>query len=72
MASPLLPQSPPHLWDVHLLIVVIAAISILPCGPVSIYQVPVEPEQGICVVEVREHLVLGHVHVQILQARVRK
>lgn len=45
----------------------VAAITIFPCGPVSIDQIPVEPEQGICVVEVREDFLLGHVHIQILQ-----
>lgn len=56
------------LWDVHLLIVLVTTVPTLPRGPVSVDQVPVEPEQGLCVVEVCEHLVLGHVHVQVLQA----
>lgn len=58
-----------YLWDVQLLIVLVTAIPTLSCGPVSIDQVPVEPEQGFCVVEVRKDLLLGHVHIQVLQAR---
>lgn len=58
-----------YLWDVHLFIVLVTAIPTLSCGPVSIDQVPVEPEQGFCVVVVRKDLLLGHVHIQVLQAR---
>lgn len=58
--------SNPHLWDLHFLIVLITAIQVLPSGPVSINQVPVKPEEGFCVVEVREDLLLGHVHVKVL------
>ena len=59
----------PHLWDVNLLIALVAAIPFLSHVPVSIDQVPVEPEQGICVVEVSEHLLLGHVNIQVLQTQ---
>lgn len=55
-----------YLWDVYLLIILKAAIAILPCAPVSIDQIPVEPEQGLCVVEVRENLFLGDIDVQVL------
>lgn len=58
--------SQPHLWDVHLHIMLVAAVPVLSHVPVSIDQVPVEPEQGLCVVEVSEDLLLGHVHVQVL------
>lgn len=63
---PYIPSNP-HLWDLHFIIVLITAIPVLPCGPVSINQVPVIPEQGFCVVEVREDLLLGQVHVKVLQ-----
>lgn len=55
-----------HLRDVQLFILLVTAISILPCAPVSIDEVSVEPEQGICIVEVREHLLLGYEHVEVL------
>lgn len=56
-----------HLWDFHFFIVLVTAIPILPCRPVSINQVPVEPKQCFCVVEVWEDLILGHIHVKVLQ-----
>lgn len=65
LCCPYIPSNP-HLWDLHFLIVLITAIQVLPCGPVSINQVPVKPEEGFCVVEVREDLLLGHVHVEVL------
>lgn len=41
-----------HLWDVHFFVVFVTAIPVLPCGPVSINQVPVVPKQCLCIVEV--------------------
>lgn len=63
---PYMPSNP-HLWDLHFFIVLIAAIPVLPRGPVSINQVPVIPEQGFCIVKVGKDLLLGHIHVKILQ-----
>lgn len=64
--SDIAPPLPPHLWDFHILILLVTAVPVLPDVPVSIDQVPVEPEQGFCVVEVSEHLIWGQVHIQVL------
>lgn len=62
-------RSCPHLRDVELGEVLVAAVRVLAAGPVTVHEVVLLPEERGRGIEVCEVLVLRDVHVQVLGGR---